>query len=126
MQVCPAENMADDSDSYDALKHELKETAFICQLVGIGCYAVVTLTVYTLFINIVARRTFTELPIKVKISLLVYLVYAPGTLAIMILLLRHDRSWGLNIYFVSHWQRLTTMCVTIWMSLHWQFTAYYL
>ena len=54
------------------------------------------------------------------------MVYAPGTLTLMIVILLKDRDWGLIIYLDPEWRGLAALAYTVWMSLHCQFTAHYL
>lgn len=109
----------DSKEDIDRLTDLTEDTAFVCQIISIASYVVVTLTAYTLFINILIRNTFRELSVKVKISLLTYLIYAPAMTALMTVILFKDSGWGIIIYFGSKWRGLTAVGYTIWMSLHW-------
>ena len=47
-------------------------------------------------------------------------------MAIFIWTLFKDHGWGLIIYFTLKGRIWLAFSYTIWMSLHWQFTSYYL
>ena len=84
-----------------------------------------TIAAWTLSITTFARKTFLELPFKVKASMLVYLLYAPFLVGLMTWVMSNIRDWQLVIYF-AQWRSLVAFSEIVWTCLHWQFTAYYL
>ena len=120
------EQAVSDHSEVERLRDAWNEIAYVCQIIGICCYSIITLAVYVLFVTIMAQKTFKELPFKVKVSLLIYLAYAPGTLTLMVMIMLNDRDWGLIIYLDLEWRALAAIAYTLWMSLHCQFTAHYL
>ena len=125
-EATATESDVDDAGDVERLQSAWNEIAYVCQIIGICCYTMITLAVYILFVTIMAQKTFKELPLKVKVSLLIYLAYAPGTLTLMVMILLNNRDWGLIIYLDLEWRGMAALAYTLWMSLHCQFTAHYL
>ena len=125
-EATATESDVDDAGDVERLQSAWNEIAYVCQIIGICCYSMITLAVYILFVTIMAQKTFKELPLKVKVSLLIYLAYAPGTLTLMVMILLNNRDWGLIIYLDLEWRGMAALAYTLWMSLHCQFTAHYL
>ena len=107
---------ATDNESNAHLIDLTEDTAFVCQIISIACYFVITVSAYAMFITIAMRKAFKGLPVKVKISLIAYLLYAPAMVALMILVLLQNKGWGIIIYFGSKWRGLTAVGYSIWMA----------
>ena len=88
--------------------------------------AFVTITAYAIFVKILKQRAFTELPLRVKASLVVYLIYCPLVFALCILIIYRNPSWGIIIYTEPDYKSYVAITFTLWLSQHWQFTAYYM
>ena len=89
-------------------------------------FFIVLIVAYTIFYKILAKGLFKDLPVRVKISLVVYLVFTPINFSVMVAALIKDPYLGLYGEFDQTWRLLFAQVRTFWLSLHWSFTAYYL
>ena len=88
---------------------------------------VITVAIYTLFISVLLRRTFRQLPIRIKISILVFMVYSPCTVALMLMItLRDNVDKDPSVFFETVSRDMIALEYGVWLCLQWQFTAYYL
>jgi len=91
---------------------------------GVIVYALVTIAVYFLIIVLMKQRVIKNLPIRVKIGLAIYAVYAPFTFGLFLtLIIRKD--W--YTFFTLPGYRCAFMAsITMFLVNHWQFAASYL
>ena len=85
---------------------------------------VVMLSTFTVIGLAVKRQNWKDFPNKARIALVVYSIYAPATFFLFVLhLIRND--WDEELHKTN--SRIgSAVGMSIWVSFHWQFTAYYL
>ena len=106
--------------------------SFACQVIGIISEALVIFATFALIAHLLyKRKTSRELPIRVKLSLIVQALYAPFFTCILIVNLEKNPFWGMFLWYRSnnHSAKIHIVDIiarTVWTCLQWQFTAYYL
>ena len=115
-----------DDDQIARLLKMAHKTSLVTQIVGVLHGVVITVAIFIMMVKIVARKEFKDLPLRVKINLVLYSVYAPALLTSEILLVKSDSIWGYLVYSNPKWRDLEATFITIWFSIHWSFTSNYM
>ena len=101
----------------------------VCISVVIVSYTGVFIAAYTVFAKILYRKAFSDLSMKVKINLSLYLVHGACSLLFEIFLLVSAAIGGADyasVFIAKRWRSFIALNFTIWLCLHWSFTASYL
>ena len=105
----------------DELAHTLIRVEELCALLTMALISVAT---FGVVIRAVKRKNWGSFPIRARIALIVYAIYAPcETFSFLISLIRE--CWDEEL-LTTRGRIGSAIAMTIWVSFHWQFTAYYL
>ena len=91
---------------------------------GVIVYALVTIAVYFIIIVLMKQRVIKNLPIRVKIGLAIYAVYAPFTFGLFLKMLISKDGW--TPFAFPGYRCVLMASLTMFLVNHWQFAASYL
>ena len=89
----------------------------------LGSIAVLSATLTVIFMA-AKRKTWKDLPIKIRIALILYSLHAPGACTYYAVGLARD-NWEKQLHTKAT-RIVNSVGVILWLCLHWQFAAYYL
>ena len=113
--------MSEDVERLRTISHKVIQTELIVCTI---CISFVFMATVFVIISLVRNKSYKEMPVKMRITLGLYLLICLIAIYSTITLLVH-KSWHEALNRTE--SRIPiAFSVTIWQAIHWQFTNYYL